>query len=91
MEMGGCQAPDWSVRARLALEAGHIALLVCQSLDAVQQAAEAIEAMDGADAMPALEAFRAFRKTLAPAPECFDAAAWGSWVCEVRRQSEKLL
>nr|AGS53275.1 beta-hexosaminidase [uncultured bacterium contig00001] len=91
LEMGGCQAPGWGIRVKLALNAGHIALLVCQSIEAVQQAADAIEAIDGPDVALALEAFRSYRKTLAPIPGLFDKAAWDSWVCEVRRQSEKLL
>jgi beta-N-acetylhexosaminidase len=90
LEMGGCVAPDWRTRARLALEAGHIALLVCQTQDAVGEAAEAAEALDDRLASNALESFRAFRKSLRPIPEAFDKSAWGAWIGEVRQQSEKL-
>jgi beta-N-acetylhexosaminidase len=90
LEMGGCVAPDWRARARLALEAGHMALLVCQTQDAVRQAAEAAEALDGRLASGAIEAFRSFRRSLRPAPGTFDRGAWGAWIGEVRQQSERL-
>jgi beta-N-acetylhexosaminidase len=91
MEMGGCQAADWQTRARLALEAGHMALLVCQSIEVVQQASDAVESLDGSLIEPAIEAFRSLRETLKPMPEGFDIASWKSWVCEVNQQSESLL
>jgi beta-N-acetylhexosaminidase len=90
LEMGGCVAPDWQARARLALEAGHIALLVCQTQDAVGQAADAAEALDDGLASKALESFRSFRRSLRPVPDAFDGEAWRAWICEVRQQSEKL-
>jgi len=91
MEMGGCQASDWQERVKLAIEAGHIALLVCQSQEAVQRAAEAAEALEDSLAQPAIEAFRSLRKTLKPMPNAFDRASWEAWVCEVRLQAEKML
>jgi beta-N-acetylhexosaminidase len=90
MEMGGCVAPDWQTRARLALEAGHIALLVCQTQEAVRQATEATEALDEKLAIAAIESFRSFRRSLRPTPESFDKPAWKAWIGEVRQQSEKL-
>jgi beta-N-acetylhexosaminidase len=91
MEMGGCQAADWPTRTRLALEAGHIALLVCQSAEVVQQASDAVEAMDDSLLSPAIESYRSLRKTLKPMPKSFDAGAWKAWVSEVRWQSEEML
>jgi len=90
MEMGGCQASDWRERVKLAIEAGHIALLVCQSQEAVQRAAEAAELLDDSLAQPAIEAFRSLRRTLKPMPDAFDKASWDAWVCEVRRQAETI-
>jgi beta-N-acetylhexosaminidase len=89
MEMGGCQAPDWRTRARLALEAGHIALLVCQSREIVQQASEAAETLDDALVLPAIEAFRSLRKTLRPMPAHFDSPSWKFWIGEINQQAEK--
>jgi len=88
MEMGGCQAPDWKTRARLALEAGHIALLVCQSREVVDQAAEALEALDDSLLSPAMGAFRSLRKSLQPMPTDFDSTSWKSWITEVNHQAK---
>jgi beta-N-acetylhexosaminidase len=90
MEMGGCQAPDWHTRARLAIEAGHLALLVCQTPEAVRQASEAAEALDDTLASNAIEAFRALRKTLKPMPDSFDRVAWESWVDEIKEQAQNV-
>jgi beta-N-acetylhexosaminidase len=87
MEMGGCGAPDWRTRTKMAIEAGHIALLVCQTIDAVQQAAEAAEALDDSIALPAIEAFRSLRKDLLPTPSSFDGESWKSWTAEVAREA----
>jgi len=83
MEMGGCVAPDWHTRARMAMEAGHMALLVCQTIEAVQQAAEALEALDYSLALPAIEEFRSLRRELPPAPKRFDQEAWDEWAAEL--------
>jgi len=91
MEMGGCQAPDWNVRAKLALEAGHIALLVCQTPEVVQQASDAAESLEEPLVASAIEAFRSFRKTLKPTPERFDRESWKSWVCDVKSISKSKL
>jgi len=88
MEMGGCQAPDWQTRARLALEAGHIALLVCQSLEVVQQASAAAETLNDSLVLPAMEAFRSLRKTLRPMPSHFDGQAWKLWIAEIHHQAK---
>jgi beta-N-acetylhexosaminidase len=91
MEMGGCQAADWQTRARLALEAGHIALLVCQSMEVVQQASDAAESLDDSLLGPAIGAFRSFRGTLKPMPDHFDGASWKLWVYEINQQSESFM
>jgi beta-N-acetylhexosaminidase len=90
MEMGGCQAPDWQIRAKLALEAGHTAILVCQTPEAVQQASDAVEGLETSMISPAVDAFRAFRKKLMPSQARFDAASWKSWVGDVKHQAEKM-
>jgi len=87
MEMAGCQAPDWDVRARLAIEAGHMALLVCQTEKAVREASEAAESLEDALVAPAIETFRSVRRTLKTMPERFEKDAWQAWVDEVERAS----
>jgi beta-N-acetylhexosaminidase len=91
MEMGGCAAPDWKTRARLALDAGHLALLVCQTPEAVRQASEAADALDDSTVSEALKAFRSLRKSLRRMPETFCMASWDTWIGDVRQQSKKML
>nr|AGS53478.1 beta-hexosaminidase [uncultured bacterium contig00038] len=91
MEMGGCQASDWNTRVAQAIKAGHQALLVCQTPEAVKQAADAAKALDDSMAGSAIEAFRSLRKTLKPMPKSFDKTSWMAWLDEVQRQSEKVL
>jgi beta-N-acetylhexosaminidase len=89
MEMGGCMAPDWRTRAKMAIEAGHMALLVCQTIDAVQQAADAAEVLDDSVALPAIEEFRSLRRELLPAPTRFDKESWESWAFDVAREASQ--
>jgi len=89
MEMGGCVAPDWHTRAKLAIGAGHMALLVCQSIEAVQQAAEALDALDDSLALPAIEEFMSLRGELLPPPARFDQKAWDEWIAELSAARQK--
>jgi beta-N-acetylhexosaminidase len=84
LEMGGCQDWDWPERVRLCLEAGHLALLVCQTPAGVAACAEAADRLPEALWRPALERFQALRRTLPAGPARFDQGAWDAWVGEVR-------
>jgi len=85
LEMGGCAQWSWEDRVRLCLEAGHQALLVCQTPQGVKACAEAADGMPEALWAPALETFRQFRSQL-PAAKPFQQEAWESWVEEVQTQ-----
>ncbi len=85
LEMGGCAAWPWPERIRLALEAGHMALLVCQSQEAVAASQEALEALPPELVAAAVQAGRRYRATLRPAdPSPFDASAWQDWLHRLR-------
>jgi hypothetical protein len=82
LEMGGCQGWDWPSRARLCLEAGHQALLVCQTEAGVDACARAAEQLPESLGRPAVARFMSLRRAL-PAPvERFDQAGWDEWVRE---------
>jgi beta-N-acetylhexosaminidase len=84
LEMGGCQDWDWPDRARLCLEAGHLALLVCQTPDGVKACAQAAALLPEALWRPALERFLALRRRLPGVAAPFSQAAWDAWAREVR-------
>ncbi|MBI4911195.1 MAG: hypothetical protein HY823_00510 [Acidobacteria bacterium] len=83
LEMGGCAAWPWPQRARMALEAGHEALLVCQSADGIRQATEAWRACGAPVARG-----RPARHGLG---EAFDAAAWDRWRDELQGAARRVL
>lgn len=83
LEMGGCSAWSWEDRVRLCLEAGHQALLVCQTQAGIQACAEALRGVPKELWAPALHAFDSMRANL-PGPEAFDAPAWEAWIRELR-------
>ncbi|MCL1894179.1 MAG: hypothetical protein FWG02_08105 [Holophagaceae bacterium] len=87
MEMGGCNAPDWNTRARLALEAGHMSLLVCQTDETVLEASKAVELLDDSLVSQAINTFRSVRRELMPIPEHFDRDGWKSWIEDVKKAS----
>ena len=80
LEMGAVSDWPWEERARLALEAGHEALLVCQTRDAIESAAEALTKLPGAGT---------FREPVrhpvgwGRANSRFDRAAWETWVDKI--------
>jgi beta-N-acetylhexosaminidase len=83
LEMGGCADWNWDDRVRLAVEAGHQWLLVCQTPGGWAACAEAAARLPEALWAPALEATRAMRRHLPPAPP-FDASAWKGWVARLQ-------
>ena len=85
LEMGGSAGWPWPERIRLALEAGHQALLVCQSRDAVENVARELAALSRETWAPALAAFEGLRGNLAPpSREPFDAQGWAEWILRVK-------
>lgn len=90
LEMGGCAEWTWEERVRLCLEAGHEALLVCQTVEGVQACARALEAQPADLIQRPLARFRRLRENLLPPPAAFDAAAWKAWVVRLRGEAEAL-
>jgi beta-N-acetylhexosaminidase len=82
LEMGGCQGWDWPERVRLCLDAGHQALLVCQSEEGIEACARVAEQLPEALWRPAVERFMTLRAALPAPPAAFDQAAWDEWVSE---------
>jgi len=79
LEMGGVASWDWKERIRLAVEAGHEALLVCQTEAAVQAAAEALNEIPvPADPRPVLPLAGG-----RPGAN-FDRQGWDRWVEKIR-------
>jgi beta-N-acetylhexosaminidase len=90
LEMGGCALLSWPDRVRLALEAGHEALLVCQPAGEVAACTEALSNLPRALWGPAAARFDALRRQLdTPLPD-WEPAAWAAWVGAVRRAAEGL-
>jgi len=88
LEMGGCSAWPWPERIRLALEAGHLGLLVCQSQEALDGAMAALRALPADLVERAIQAGQRYRSTLAdPSGWPFDPSAWEDWVGRVRLAS----
>ncbi len=86
LEMGGCAAADWEDRLRQALEAGHVALLVCQPNEAVRQAVEALKSLPERLWLPAAEGFKVLRQRLDSPMTPWSDAAWKAWVEEVHTE-----
>jgi beta-N-acetylhexosaminidase len=86
LEMGGCGAWPWPERIRLALEAGHLALLVCQSQEALDSTVAALQVLPRELLAGAVLAGQGYRRTLEPwARGPFDALAWAAWVGRVQQ------
>ena len=88
LEMGGCQDWDWPERVRLCLEAGHLALLVCQTPAGVAACLDAAGRLPETLWRPALDRFLGMRAGFVRAAPAFDPAAWGLWVREVQAARE---
>jgi beta-N-acetylhexosaminidase len=88
LEMGGCHDWDWEARVRLCLEAGHQALLVCQTPEGIALCAKAAEHQPRHLWQPAAERWAGLRRHLPRhpqlAPAAFQGAAWGAWVEAVK-------
>jgi len=84
LEMGGCRDWDWDDRVRLCLQAGHQALLVCQTPAGIAACAQAAGRLPEALWRPALDRFLTLRRSLPPARPAFAPEAWAAWVQAVR-------
>lgn len=92
LEMGGCAGLPWPQRTRQALEAGHEALLVCQTRAGVEACAAAAGELPEGLWRPAAERFAAFRRGLPPADSgSFERGAWSAWVDEVKAEAAPFL
>jgi len=90
LEMGGCGDWDWDTRVRRCLEAGHLALLVCQTPDGVAACAAAARALPDDLRRPAAARFEALRRRLPGPAGPFRPGAWGRWLEEIRAQARSL-
>lgn len=84
MEMGGCGDWDWPTRVRLALEAGHEALLVCMPVTQVEACIAAVEGLPEALWRPAAERFAALRAHLETPLPPWDPEGWADWIHRVQ-------
>jgi beta-N-acetylhexosaminidase len=90
MEMGGCAEWNWEQRVELALEAGHQALLVCQTQEGVQACTEAAARAKPDLVDAALARFRSFRAGLPHHDSSrFDQVAWEKWTEEVKAAAKE--
>ena len=87
LEMGAVSDWPWGERVRLAVEAGHEALLVCQTRAAVEAADEALQSLPGAGVFRTPSRPLLVRGTR---ESRFDAVAWALWVDEVRAAAAAL-
>jgi beta-N-acetylhexosaminidase len=88
MEMGGCSDWSWEDRVRLCLEAGHQALLVCQTPQGIQACAEAALKMPESLVAPAAHRFGQFRANLKqPDKLRFDRKIWDQWLESIQREA----
>jgi beta-N-acetylhexosaminidase len=84
LEMGGCRDWDWPDRVRLALEAGHQGLLVCQTEAGIAACARAAELAPETLWRPALGRFQAMRRHLPAGAGRFSPAAWAAWIQQIQ-------
>jgi beta-N-acetylhexosaminidase len=89
LEMGGCQDWPWADRVRLCLEAGHQALLVCQTPEGVAACAQAAQALPESLWRPAELQFFNLRRRLRPGA-VFRADAWRQWLQDVQGETAGL-
>jgi beta-N-acetylhexosaminidase len=90
LEMGGCAGWNWDDRVRLALQAGHQWLLVCQTPAGWEACAKAADRMPAALTAPALDATQSLRCHLPSAPP-FDLRTWQDWVARLQAASQEYL
>jgi beta-N-acetylhexosaminidase len=88
LEMGGCTDWSWDERVRLCLEAGHQALLACQTTAGIQACAEAVAKQPEGLVAPANRKFRELRANLPSVEKIkFDRKAWGAWLESMQRET----
>lgn len=88
LEMGGCADWSWDERVKLCLEAGHQALLVCQTPEGIQACAEAAVRQPEILVVLALEKFHELRANLRPAEKIkFDRKTWDQWLESLQREA----
>jgi beta-N-acetylhexosaminidase len=88
LEMGGCSEWGWPDRVKWCLEAGHQALLVCQTQQGIQACAEAVVQVPEALLVPAARQFGSLRAHLKrPEKVCFDRKAWEQWLETIQREA----
>jgi len=87
LEMGGAAGWTWEEKVRLCLQAGHEALLVCQTAGAWEACAQAAARMPEALWAPAAARFRSLRRTLQRHTGPFLPEAWRAWVQEVQEEA----
>ncbi|BDU76159.1 glycoside hydrolase family 3 N-terminal domain-containing protein [Mesoterricola sediminis] len=90
LEMGGADGFTWEDKARRCLEAGHEALLVCQTPAAAEACAEAVTRLPETLWAPAAARFRALRLRLPRRADPFEATAWKAWVDEIREAAAQV-
>ena len=90
LEMGGCQDWDWDERVRRCLEAGHQALLVCQTPDGIAACGRAAQALPERLWRPAAARFGSLRRNLPRPGGPFQPDAWGRWLEEIRAQARSM-
>lgn len=87
LEMGGAAGFTWEDRLRRCLEAGHEALLVCQTEAAVAAAAEAVARLPLEAWAPAAARFRSLRRSLPRHSGPFEPQRWKAWMEELREET----
>ncbi|MBI1752885.1 MAG: glycoside hydrolase family 3 protein [Acidobacteria bacterium] len=88
LEMGGCADWTWSDRVRLALEAGHQWLLVCQSPEGWAACADAAARLPEPAWASALQASQTMRRNL-PASLPFDPRSWKDWLARLQEAAKE--
>jgi len=84
---GGAAGFTWEGRLRRCLDAGHEALLVCQTEAAVAAAAEAVARLPLETWAPAAARFRSLRQRLPRHAGPFEAPRWKAWVEELQEEA----
>jgi beta-N-acetylhexosaminidase len=90
LEMGGCQDWDWDERVRRCLEAGHQALLVCQTPAGIAACSQAAAGLPERLWRPAVANFLALRQGLPGRTAPFQPEAWRRWLQEIQTQARSL-
>jgi beta-N-acetylhexosaminidase len=87
LEMGGCRAWDWDERVIRCLQAGHQALLVCQTPQGIAQCAQAAQKLPEQLWRPALDKFNTLRLGLPEEGGPWKPEAWRQWLRDLHRET----